>query len=62
MCLRDNPKDCNKVLVKQPFAKANNTLYSLGRILNIRLPSVREPLSKGIMLLKSSHWDLVIST
>ena len=35
-------------------------IYSLGRILNIRLPSVRESLSKGILLLRVSHWDVVI--
>ena len=33
---------------------------SLGRILNIRLPSVRESLSKGILLVRVSHWDVVI--
>ena len=35
-------------------------ISSLGRILNIRLPSVKESLSKGILLLRVSHWDVVI--
>ena len=35
-------------------------INSLGRILNIRLPSVRDSLSKGILLLRVSHWDGVI--
>ena len=38
------------------------SLYSLGRILNIRLPSVRESLIKGILLLRVSPWDVVIIT
>ena len=33
---------------------------SLGRILNIRLPSVTESLSMGILLLRVYHWDVVI--
>ena len=34
--------------------------FSLGRILDIRLPSVRESLTKGIPLLRVSHWDMVV--
>ena len=37
------------------FALSVNAVYSLGRILNIRLPSVRESPSKGILLLTVSH-------
>ena len=33
--------------------------YSLDRILNIRLASVRESLSKGILLLRASYFDVV---
>ena len=36
---------------------SRTVIISLGQILNIRLPSVRESLRKGILLLRVSHWD-----
>ena len=42
------------------LGRKSNRIHSLGWILNIRLPSGRESLSKGILLLRVSYRDVVI--